>query len=85
MSLPIKSKKTQAAQVYFPVGLYLQIKEQAKLENKSLAKWLRDLALKELQKNNKKRKSLLDLPSYEWDDVDPHLSENIKKELYGRS
>lgn len=74
-------KKTQAAQVYFPIEIYVQIKQVAKSENKALATWVRDLVVKELDKGPK-RKKLTDLPSFKLN-LPRNASETIDDILYG--
>ena len=80
--MPATKKKTQAAQVYFPVDLYLQMKALAAKENKALAAWIRDLALKELDKSQAKKQSFSDLPSFNWPGLPDDLSENIDASIY---
>lgn len=73
--------KQQAAQVYFPVGLYMQIKVLAAQEGKPMAAWMRDLAEKEVTKQFKKRKSLADMPVFSWGN-DPTVSQHIDEIVY---
>jgi hypothetical protein len=76
--------KQQAAQVYFPIGLYLQIKSIAASEGKPMAAWMRDLAEKEVVKQFKQKKSLSEMPTYSWGS-DPTVSQNVDKIVYGSS
>ncbi len=76
--------KQQAAQVYFPIALYMQIKTIAAAEGKPMAAWMRDLAQKEVVKQLRKKKSLADMPVYSWGD-DPTVSQNVDQIVYGSS
>lgn len=76
--------KQQAAQVYFPVGLYMQIKVLAAQDGKPMAAWMRDLAEKEVAKQFKKRKSLADMPVFCWG-KDPTVSQHIDEIVYKKN
>lgn len=75
--------KHQAAQVYFPVGLYMQIKVLAAQEGKPMAAWMRDLAEKEVAKQFKKRKSLADMPVYSFPGLETDISQRVDEIVYG--
>lgn len=74
--------KQQAAQVYFPIGLYIQIKALAASEGKPMASWMRDLAEKEVVKQLKKRKSLADMPVYSFPDIETDISQRVDEIVY---
>lgn len=74
--------KQQAAQVYFPVTLYLEMKHIAKEEGLPMAAWVREIVEKEVRKKNSKKKSLIDLPVFDWAEGEPDLSERIDETLY---
>ncbi|QQR54683.1 hypothetical protein IPG41_05860 [Candidatus Peregrinibacteria bacterium] len=73
--------RQQAAQVYFPKMLYMQIKVLAAQEEKPMAAWIRDLTEKEVKKQLKKRKSLAEMPTFAWGD-DPTISQRIDEIVY---
>ena len=76
-------KKTQAAQVYFPVDLYWEIKLIAGEEDKPTATWIRDVVTKEVEKARKKRKPFSEMPTFSnWKSDDPYISEKIDEIVY---
>ncbi|MEK7145839.1 MAG: hypothetical protein AAB802_01505 [Patescibacteria group bacterium] len=75
-------KKTQAAQVYFPVSLYYEIKLIAEKEQKPLAAWIRDVVKKEVKTHHKGRAKLSDMPTFDWKTGPADLSERIDEFLY---
>lgn len=75
------SNKTQAAQVYFPVDVYFQIKYVAKKADKPLATWIREVVMKELNKTSKKRKKFSDFPTFSGGGGDG--CQDIDKIVYG--
>lgn len=77
--------KQQAAQVYFPLSMYLEIKQIALQEKKSMAAWVREVVEKEVKKVNSKRTSLIDMPTYSWASDDPYVSDKVDDILYGDS
>lgn len=77
--------KQQAAQVYFPISLYMEIKQISGQEGTSMAAWIRELASREIKKKNLKKKSLANLPTFQWAEDEPNLSEHIDDVLYGDS
>ncbi len=78
-------KKTQAAQVYFPADLYLEIKLVSNKEGKAMASWIREVVTKEVKKHRKKKMQFSDLPTFSHKDVDPYLSEKIDEVVYDNS
>lgn len=77
-----QTKTSQAAQVYFPVEMYIAIKEIAKDENKAIAEWIRDIISKELKKKQRKKVSLTDLPTFNWKTKENNISEKIDEIVY---
>jgi hypothetical protein len=77
--------KQQAAQIYFPLATYLEIKSIATAYGKPFATWARDVLVKEAQKENRKKTSLADIKFFDKSTNDPHLSEHINDVLYGDS
>lgn len=75
-------KKIQAAQVYFPVSLYYEIKLIAEKEQKPLAAWIRDVVQKEVKAHQKGRAKLTDMPTFKLAGVEPDLSERIDEFIY---
>lgn len=73
--------KLQAIQTNFPYATFIQLKIVAKRKKKPLAGWIREVMSRELEKENKTKKRLADLPTYSWD-VDPKLSEKIDEVVY---
>ena len=82
MSSTLKKKKMQAAQVYFPVDVYFEIKQIAQKEEKPLAEWVREVVLKEIKTHKKKRSKFSDLKTFSWEKKKHNTSENIDKILY---
>lgn len=78
----IRKNKTQAAQVYFPKSVYLQIKMRATAEKKPAATWIRDVVVMELSKPKKKGKRLSDLKTFSFPDLEPFQPEDIDKIVY---
>lgn len=76
-------RKTQAAQVYYPVQDYLEIKLIAKAQNKSLASWIRETTLKEVKRNKARRDKLSEMPVFDWPNAPRNLSEHIDDIVYG--
>jgi len=74
--------KQQAAQVYFPVDLYMQIKLISAREGKAMAAWMRDLAEKEVTKKMKKKKSLADMPVYSFPSIETDISQRVDEFVY---
>ena len=74
--------KQQAAQVYFPADLYLQIKQVAAEAGLPMAAWIREIVTEEVQKGQKRRKKLSELPSFTWG-KETDVSERIDEILYG--
>lgn len=74
--------KQQAAQVYFPVATYLQIKVLAKKENVSLASWIRDAVEEKAKKSQKHQKKITDWPTFKWGKKNDDTSNNIDKIAY---
>ena len=77
--------KQQAAQVYFPLPMYFQIKVIAKNENKAMAEWIRDTVTKAVEKKRKNKRKLNDLHSFSWKSDDIKLSEHLDDIIYGDS
>lgn len=77
--------KQQAAQVYFPLPVYVQMKQIALKKEKPLATWIREVMTAVTEKEMRKKKDLVDLPSFIWAEDDPYLSEHIDDILYGDS
>jgi hypothetical protein len=77
--------RQQAAQVYFPIGLYLQIKALAAEEGKPMAAWVRDLAEREVVKKSKTRLSLAEMPVYSFPGIETDISQRVDEIVYGRS
>lgn len=76
--------KKQAAQVYYDLPEYIKLKIFAKKKKKKpLATWIRDVTLREYEKENKTKKKLIDLPTFNWDVGDRNLSEHIDDVVYG--
>lgn len=75
-------KKTQAAQVYFPVDVYYQIKFISEREGKPMAAWIRDVVNKEVAKKRKKKMKMSDLPTFSHPGADPYTSEKIDEIVY---
>lgn len=78
----ISTKKVQAAQVYFPVQIYIQIKQIALDEGKPMATWVRDLVVKEVKKKSPKRKTWADISTFSWPEKDHQLSQHIDDIIY---
>lgn len=78
-----RSKKTQAAQVYFPVDVYFEIKQVALKENKPIAQWIRDVVIKEMETKSKKK--FTTLPKFSWGKKKSNLSEKIDEIIYGNT
>ncbi len=74
--------KQQAAQVYFSLPAYLELKSIAASHGKPFATWARDVLAQEAVKENLQKKSLADMPSSSWGGDDPYLSEHIDEILY---
>lgn len=74
--------KQQAAQVYFPIDLYMQIKVISTQEGKPMAAWVRDLAEKEVTKKMKKKKSLADMPVYSFPGIETDISQRVDEFVY---
>lgn len=74
--------KQQAAQVYFPIDLYMQIKVISAQEGKAMAAWMRDLAEKEVAKKMKKKKSLADMPVYSFPGIETDVSQRVDEFVY---
>ncbi len=72
----------QAAQVYFPVSLYVQIKARAAEEGKPMAAWVRDLVAEEIEGVHKKKKPMSQMKTFSWSD-DPTISQRIDEIVYG--
>lgn len=77
------SQRTQAAQVYFPRDKYEQIKLMASQSNQSIAGWIRQLALQELDRAQVKRTKLTELPAYKLSAPGSDTSSRVKELLYG--
>jgi|GEM_PF-2113029 len=77
--------KQQAAQVYFPLPVYLQMKQIALKKGKPLAGWIREVMIEQVKKGTRKQKDFADLPTFTWAKDDPSLSEHIDDILYGNS
>jgi hypothetical protein len=77
------SRKVQAAQVYFPMHIYLQIKQIAADEGKPMAAWVRDTVTKEIEEKTPKKKTWAEIPTFSWPETDHKLSEHIDDILYG--
>lgn len=59
------NKKTQAAQVYFPVELYMRLKLRSSQDGLPLATWIRNVVQTELERSSKKKeKKFSDLPTF---------------------
>jgi hypothetical protein len=77
------SKKTQAMQVYYPIADYFLIKQVAKSKKMPVAKWIREITLKEANKKSKKPITLYDaLPKIKLSGEDTHTSERIDEIIY---
>lgn len=85
--MPIASapyrQKTQAAQVYFPIQDYLEIKLFAKAQNKSLASWIRETTMKAVKRNKVKKHKFSEMPIFDWPNAPRNLSEQIDDVVYG--
>jgi len=79
------SRKVQAAQVYFPMHIYLQIKQIAADEGKPMAAWVRDIVTKEIvgKKKNAKKNAWANVPSFSWPETDHRLSQHVDDIIYG--
>ncbi len=80
--MPLLKKKIQAAQVYFPIEIYMKAKLISKNEGKPLATWVRELVVKEVNRKSKDSKKFSDLPTFSWKNVNPHFSEHLDDILY---
>jgi hypothetical protein len=58
--------KQQAAQVYFSLPVYMEIKEVAKQEGLPMATWVRNLVTKEIKKKNLKKLKFSELSTFSW-------------------
>jgi len=83
MSTFTESKKTQAAQVYFPIDVYFEIKQVASKENKPMAEWIRDVVIKEMKTKGKKK--FTTLPKFSWGKKKSNISEKIDEIIYGNT
>lgn len=83
MQTVFRPKYMQPAQVNFPIDIYLRMKRLAKSQNKAFAKWLRDLAEKELKKKEPKKMRFCDMPTFSWPGVETNISERIDEIAYG--
>lgn len=79
----VKSKKTQAAQVYFPIDVYFEIKQIASKESKPMAEWIRDVVIKEMETKGKKKFTAL--RKFSWGKKKSNLSEKIDEIVYGNT
>lgn len=77
--------KQQAAQVYFPLPVYIQMKQIALKKGKPLAGWIREVMMEQVETTIKTASDLADLTAFKWPDGDPSLSEHIDDSLYGDS
>jgi len=59
MKTMFKTKKTQAAQVYFPMEEYIEIKFLALKKGKTIAEWIREASREKKEKEIKKKKHTL--------------------------
>lgn len=82
MATVTTSKKIQAAQVYFPFPLYIQIKQIASDEGKPMATWVRDVVTAEVEKKEPKKKAWADLPTFDWPEKDRDLSKHVDDVIY---
>jgi hypothetical protein len=82
MTRSLSPQTTQAAQVYFPIEDYFEIKQIAQEEGVPLAAWIRKLALKEVKKHASKKSKFSDLPTFKWKGPQKNLSEHIDQVLY---
>lgn len=83
MPTQIGSRKVQAAQVYFPMHIYLQIKQIAADEGKPMAAWVRNVVLNEVKKKNSKKNAWANIPSFSWPETDHRLSQHVDDIIYG--
>lgn len=74
--------KTQPAQVYFPMDMYIEIKKISKNENKAIAEWIRDIVSKEVWKKQQKKKAFSSLPTFNWETKEKNISEKIDQIIY---
>ena len=75
---------SSTTQFNFPIqkGLYLQIKMLAAQEGKPMAAWMRDLAMREVQRKMKKKKSLADMPVYSFPGIEKDISQRVDEFVY---
>lgn len=74
--------KQQAAQVYFPLPLYMEIKQIALEEGKPFAALVRETMEKRAKKGRTKRKSLADLPTYSFPGIETDISQRVDEFVY---
>jgi len=77
--------KQQAAQVYFPLPLYMEIKQIALEEGVPFAALVRETMEKRVKKGSKKRKSLADLPTYSFPGIETDISQRVDEIVYGNT
>ena len=58
--------KQQAAQVYFPFPVYMEIKAMAQKEGEPMATWVRKVVMKEMKKKQTRRMRLSEMPTFSW-------------------
>lgn len=84
----LKTTQKQAAQVYFPVHEYYELKNSARMLNISLAEFLRRGAKKYQQSVASKQKTVTsfnvkNLPTFSWgDDYPENLAQDHDRYLY---
>lgn len=78
----IVSMKQQAAQVYFPLPVYMEIKVLAQKEGQPMAAWVRNVVMKEIKKKHPKRLKLSEMPTFSWPEKEQISPEDIDKIVY---
>lgn len=78
----IRKNKTQAAQVYFPKSVYLQVKLRASQADQPTAAWIRNIVIQELGKQKKKAKKLSDMPTFSVPEFKNFKPRDIDKIVY---